>query len=215
MSRALDTFWDQQQLADQLVKKCKSDSGGNEGHDALSRAAVVFCVAFWQAYVENVVIEAYEKIGSKIRSSNADETIILKKFIELNEKLLEDRIEFFNTPNSKNVRDLLKLTLNVNPNDFWTEGTMIIDSKKGARSDAKKYKGGSIQAELNSWLNVRHSIAHGDDQIKDIGDGTKMNFPLTDNDLRNCIDFFNFLAEHTDDGIDSHLKSEFNIALNE
>lgn len=128
---------------------------------------------------------------------------------------MKDRIEKFNTPNSVNVADLLKLTLKVNPNEIWKKDIAIVNSKEGAKNDAKKYKGGTIQAELNSWLNVRHSIAHGDDKIKDTGGGTEMKFPLEYDDLKDCIDFFNFLAEHTDDGISSHLKSEFNITLKE
>ena len=211
MSKALDKFREQQKLAERLVSICESDVGGD--HDALSRAGVVFCVAFWQAYVENVIMEAYEIIRSKIRSSDADEIVLLKKFFELNKKLLEDRIEKFNTPKSRNVADLLKLTLKVNTTDIWEKDIAIVNSEDGAKNDKKKYKGGTIQNELNSWLNVRHSIAHGDDKIKDTGGDAEMKFPLKYDDLEDCINFFNFLAEHTDDGISSHLKSEFNITL--
>lgn len=82
MSKALDKFREQRELVDRLVSICESATDDN--HDALSRAGVVFCVAFWQAYVENVIMEAYESIRSKIRSSDADEIALLKKFFKLN-----------------------------------------------------------------------------------------------------------------------------------
>ena len=213
MSKALDKFTKQQRLALQLVEIHEAGPGGVKNREALNRAGVVFCVAFWQAYVENVVKEAYEEIESKTLSSNVDEATLLKEFFVLNKNLLEHRIESFNTPNSENVTKLLKLTLKVNPNDIWEKDIVIMDSEKGAKNKPKKFKGGTIQTELNSWLNVRHSIAHGDDQIRDRKDGTKMKFPLNYDDLKGCIDFFSLLAEHTDSGIDSQLRSKFNITL--
>ena len=223
MSKALDKFTKQQRLAEQLVKmsaeldqakhqkktknrpvKNQSSSDGDEDCKALRRAGVVFCVAAWQAYAENVIKEVYEAVKSKMLSSNVDEISLLKKFFELNEELLEKRIKYFNTPDSKNLKDLFKDTLKINPNDFWRHAVMI--SNNG-------YKSRNTQEIMNFWVNVRHSVAHGSELPMDSRYGEKSVFNLDHKALEDCMKFFNTLAILTDKEINFYLEENFHVTL--
>ena len=204
MSKALGRFREQQKLADQLVNICESDIGGD--HDALSRAGVVFCVASWQAYVVNVIVEAHEEIRLKIRSLNADEVIFFADdYCELNETILKDRIKYFNTPNSENVTKLLKTTLAFDSIECWNSQKMIKDEMKSM--------GNNIQTIMDSWLLVRHSIAHGFDLPKNRRRGPEKDFSFDHDSLVECVGFFTFLATQTDMELNSYLTKKFDINL--
>lgn len=204
MSKALGRFREQQKLADQLVNICESDIDGD--HDALSRAGVVFCVASWQAYVVNVIIEAHEEIKLKMRSLNADEVIFFADdYCELNETILKDRIKYFNTPNSENVTKLFKTTLAFDPKKYWNPQEMI--------NDETMLGGSSVQAIMNFWLDVRHSIAHGSNLPKDRRRGPEKDFSFGHESLVKCVGFFTFLATQTDVGLNSYLAKKFDINL--
>lgn len=209
MSKSLDRFWEQQKLAERLVKICESDA--DDDHVALSRAGVVFCVASWQAYTENVVRESHDEIRSKISRSNVDEATLLNTFFRLNKELLEKRIKQFNTPSSQHVRELFEDTLGINPNEFW--------DNKAAKNPGmamvanNKVKIGNTQEILKFWINVRHSIAHGSDLPKDERYGRPKAFHLNHTEFKHCMHFFSALAKQTDAGLNSCLDRKFAVTL--
>lgn len=215
MSKAHSTFLNQISLVDHLIDINKMAYRNTPEEDlnsllfkrkyyALSQAAVVFSVAAWQAYVENVVKEVYDEVKQNANIRDSDEKFWINKVFNLNFKSTESRIERFSTPNSGNVIKLFRDCLGFDPSPYWKW-----------ESTSKKWKGKDVLQITNFWLKVRHASAHGSALPKDIrndaGEGKIVN--LDYNTLQDCKNHFRKLVMNTDKGIISYAKSEFGVIL--
>lgn len=208
MSQALYTFMEQQGMVTQIIdlyEVVQRETGVRKKHSALNRAGVVFCVASWQSYVTNVTIEAYKEIDLQIMASENNVPPWVSNIFNTNRKSLEREIRRFNTPNAGNVREFFVNTLNFDPNDNW--GIKTKNDRKWRKND--------ISTILNFWLSVRHSIAHGSNLPEDTRNGPNKNkkFSITHQSLLDCRDFFDFLANITDDDINSYMEEKFSISM--
>ena len=208
MSQALYTFMKQQDMVTQIIELheiVQRERLAQKSYSALSRAGVVFSVASWQSYVTNVTIEAYNKIDLQIRSPENDVPPWVSNIFNTNRASLEREILRFNTPNADKVREFFTNTLNFSPDRNWN-----IKTKSN-----RKWKANDISAIINFWLKVRHSIAHGSSLPDDTrnGPGKNKKFSLTHQSLLDCRDFFDFLANITDDDITSHMKEKFSVSM--
>ena len=215
MSKAHNTFMSQINLVDHLIHINRIAHKNNPEVDlnsplfkgkyyALSQAVVVFSVAAWQAYVENVIKEVYDEVKQNANIRDSDEKFWIKKVFNLNFKSTESRIERFSTPDSGNVIKLFRDCLGFDPSPYWKW-----------KSTHKKWKGKNVLQITNFWLKVRHASAHGSALPKDIrngaGEGTIVNLDYFT--LRDCKGHFRKLVMHTDKGITSYAESEFGVTL--
>ncbi|MFW6106596.1 MAG: HEPN domain-containing protein [bacterium] len=105
---------------------------------AINRAAVVMCLSAWEAYIEDVVVEAINSFQpaqphpTRWQSLNAD---------------ARGQIGRFNTPNVENVRRLVADTLGLQDVDqawHWQNTTVI-----------------QARNRLTEAITFRHHVAHG------------------------------------------------------
>lgn len=109
---------------------------------ALYEATVVLTVAAWQSFVEDI---ARAVLTATIRSARSQGS----KLEALTTASLDDSIRRFNTPNMQNTRELFK-SVGFDLGTTWTvslQGTSLMSHEAATL--------------VNTWLQVRHSVAHG------------------------------------------------------
>lgn len=213
MSKAHTAFRNQVSLVDNLIHinriafKNASEEDLNSlpfkrKYYALSQAVVVFSVAAWQAYVENVIREIYQEIRLSINTNSSDDNFWMNQVFNLNFNSTESRIEGFSTPNSRKVIKLFRDCLGFDPSEHW-------------KWENKKWKGKNVHQITDFWLKVRHASAHGSDLPEDIASGPNKGrtVNLDYYTLLDCKRHFMMLAKHTDRGITLHAKTEFGVIL--
>ncbi len=120
----------------------KWGAGFPANRQALYEATVVLTVAAWQSFAEDI---ARAVLTATVKSAGSQGS----KLEALTTASLEDSIRRFNTPNMKNVRDLLK-SVGFDLGTGWTvtlQGMSLMDHEAATL--------------VNAWLQVRHSVAHG------------------------------------------------------
>ena len=214
MSRARITYQTQQDLVSQLIEihkasqpetKSRNKYSAQDKYYALSRAGVVFSVAAWQAYAENVVIEVYDKVEGEARQSDNCVLSWANRVLKINHLSLYETLKYFNTPNSENVRNLFKRTLDFDPHHVWNEW----------QHRSEEWEAIKISKITDFWLDVRHTVAHGSSLPKDIRNGPNKNkeFNLNYFSLMDCRNHFNFLTDITDSAIHKHIQDNLNLTL--
>jgi hypothetical protein len=150
----------------------------------LSAAAIVFAVATWQWYVEELARAHLH--GLAVRQEAGYTNVF-----QLLEAEIEEQISRFATPNAESTRQLLR-RVGYDPASYWTPGA---------------------PDTIDDWLAVRHAIAHGGDVTpKQRGrverillEGTMDRLSRGDADA--CIRFFTDLTYRTSDGASSTLAA--------
>jgi hypothetical protein len=147
---------------------------------SINRAIVVFTVAAWQAYLEDLLAEIVDYLEPpagdpavpRFRVIRADTTYAINRF---------------STPSAEGARDLLiRGGFDPLPHWHWAGRWPLTIAQTRDR--------------MNQWLRVRHAIAHGDPQlpaepvlsVRPSGEPT-----LTLDDAEACITFFRRLVEVT------------------
>ncbi|WP_421857227.1 HEPN domain-containing protein [Oceanicaulis sp.] len=206
MSGAYTAFQDQLKLIDQLIAihgKLQKGRGRRHEQDAIHRAGVVLTVAAWQAYNEKVLLEAVEKIDAAMRDPHAGTPAWVVQSFSLRRAQIESTVKKFNTPDDVRVRDLFNQTIGLNPWPHW-------EWKRGPRQwDSKE-----VRKRTNTWVLVRHSIAHGFELPNDVDwlQGTSGNPRLTLSLLKECRAHFIHIVDLMDAIVGNHLKSTYNMA---
>ena len=206
MSQALVNFLEQLGLVDQLIEihgKLQNGRGRRHEQDALHRAGVVLTVASWQAYVEKIVAEALALMDADIRApANATPAWAIHTF-QLRRAAVLNAVKKFNTPDDVRVRDLFQDSFGFNPWSSW-------EWRQGPR----QWTEAETRRRTNTWVLVRHSIAHGFSLPSDVNwlQGANGHARLTLSLLNECRKHFVFLAERTDHGFRSHLANAHGIA---
>lgn len=209
MSRALGIFKRQQVHVEQLIEIHKASdrrpNGTPRDCSALRHAGVVFCVAYWGAYVTNVVKEIYGEVDLLLKNPDNKVTLLNKSIFDLNKENLDRRR--FNTPNSNNVIKYFKGALKFDPTKNWS-----IEEKTDGKWNKEQR---NIPDRIDFWLGVRHAIAHGFDLPYDTRDKSAKNkiFNLNYRSFIECRDFFNFLVHMTDEDLNNYVRDKFDIML--
>lgn len=153
-------------------------------------AALAAYVAAWEAYLESLVREFLVEVADPLDL----------RFTAL-ANLLSDRVngelKRFNTPNSKNSRDLLYGLTGYDPINDWNW-------------PAKSMAGPVVRSLLDEIVKVRHSFAHGFSMpCYAWNTNSKGDACLTATAMRLVHDLFVLLVSKTDEGLDLHIKGAY------
>jgi hypothetical protein len=210
-SSALNNFTSMIGHVDQLVTihaKLQQGPGRRHEQDAIHRAGVVMIVAAWEAYVEQVLLEALEVIEQDAGigpagTSSAGVPRWVPHAFGLRKTELANLVKRFNTPNAKNVRDLLLEGLSFNPWRHWSWS-----------APRRQWGEQEMRAEVDGWLDVRHSVAHGAAlpvdfaTIMDRNGRARLTLPL----LKQCKAFFAHTVAQTDAALGAFLRSDHGVS---
>ncbi|WP_134765045.1 hypothetical protein [Nocardioides sp. 1609] len=196
--------------AHNLVAVHRASGGPGRGRRSaevsLNRAIVLMAVASWQAAVEDMTIAAFAGLRSAPTASQINKVV--------------SEVELFATPNSAKSRGLMTRNLLVDPASAWTWKTW---GGKGVGS--VRVNPCDAMARLDSWLRIRHAVAHGqgdlyerfpvlvdvvdehdvvmrteDPRLHTSGGARAGRSPsLTLTDARQCLTFVNSLTQATGD----------------
>jgi len=205
MSKALTRFSEQLLLVKQLISihgKLQSGRGRRYEQDALHRAGVVLTVAAWQAYNEKVLLEAVDAIAANLHDPAVPAPSWAIQAFEMRRAQIATIVKKFNTPNDVNVRDLFRDTLGFNPWLSW-------EWRQGRRQwDVQE-----VRQRTNTWILVRHSIAHGFELPGNVPwlCGNNGAARLTLGLLKECKSHFVHLTSRMDAGFRDHLVVDYNL----
>lgn len=125
----------------------------------------MFTVAAWQSLVQGLTRAAIDGLKPNethlppAGSDNRTEAYLLylsrTQAWKLHRAMVLNKIGAYNTPNAENTRELLQLVgVDVQPYWTWQHGRQILTFQ-------------DVTTRLNSWLRVRHALAHGDARLPD------------------------------------------------
>ncbi len=205
MSVALTKFTEQLLLVDQLISihgKLQSGRGRRHEQDALHRAGVVLTVAAWQAYNEKVLLEGVGAIATNLQNPAAPAPSWAIQTFNLRRAQINSNVKKFNTPNDTNVRDLFRDTLGFNPWPSW-------EWRQGRR----QWDVAEVRGRTNTWVLVRHAIAHGFDLPNNVPwlRGDNGDARLTLGLLKECRSHFIHLTSKIDAAFSDHLVADHNL----
>jgi hypothetical protein len=159
-------------------------------------------VAAWQAYVQNVLVEALDAIASDINDPAGGAPSWARQAYAISKATILRASSRFLTPSDVNVRDLLRDALDFNPWPSWPW-----------RATRRQWDEEQVRRRTNEWVMVRHSIAHGFDLPPNYPwlRGTNGQPRLTLGLLRECQAHFMHLAAQTDRALSAHLVAQYGL----
>lgn len=206
MSQSLANFTTQLGLVDQLISihgSLQAGRGRRHEQDALHRAGVVLTVAAWQAYIEKIVAEALDIIDAEMRNPLAGSPQWAVHTFQLRRAAILNAVKKFNTPDDVKIRDLFQDSFGFSPwiNWEWRQGR-------------RQWTQAETRRRTNTWVLVRHSIAHGFPLPSDVDwlQGSNGQARLTLNLLQECRKHFVYLAERINHAFADHLMTAHGIA---
>jgi hypothetical protein len=127
-------------------KELRQGEGRRFREMSLNRAVVVLTVAAWQAFVQDLVAEILKTIEVPAGDPGREYFRLLSQGAK--------RASFlFSTPNADNTRSLL-MNVGFDPWPYWTW-----NAGRWQFSETR------VREMMNQWLQVRHAIAHGHDEL--------------------------------------------------
>jgi len=205
VSKAFDDFQIQLGLVDQLITihgKLQNGQGRRYEQDSIHRAGVVLSVASWQAYVAHVLVEGLDKIEEDLLDPVTASPQWAIHAFQGRRAVILGAVKRFNTPDDVRVRDLFHDSLGFNPWPSWEW-----------RNRRRQWDEGEMRRRTNSWVLIRHSVAHGfnlptDIQwLQDVHGRPRLTLHL----LRECKNHFTHLARITDNAFELHLRNHHNL----
>lgn len=205
-SNSMAAFNDQLEPVNQLVAihgKLQTGRGRRHEHDAIHRAGVVMTVAAWQAYIEKVLVEGLDAIAADIDNHAAPAPNWAKHTYKMRRASLLTAIKRFNTPNDVNVRDLFLEALDFSPWPSWCW-----------RSGPRQWSVEEVRSRTNTWVLVRHSVAHGFPLPGNVPwlQDNHCRARLTLGLLKECRRHFTHLVNQTDRSFSAHLVDHHGLA---
>jgi hypothetical protein len=180
------------------IHKRNPSAGRRVADLSLNKGAIVFAVAAWQAYVEDLM----EAVLVALAPPPASSSVGLYQMLAGHAR---QEIRRFNTPNSQNTLNLLSL-VNFDPTPYWTftfAWERQWSARHGPMRDYLSLSAPSTRRELDAWLLVRHRIAHGaslpadPDHVSGVDHGEAQ---LLRRNADRCVNFFQGLAMSTSAG---------------
>jgi len=196
---------------DQLITihgRLQAGRGRRHQQDAIHRAGVVLVIAAWESYVEKVILESLSTIENDAGIGGA----VLpgppvpnwaRHALQARRAEVTQTVTKFHTPNAANVRNLLIETLEFNPWPTWVW-----------QAGRRQWNHDEVRRRLNTWVDVRHSVAHGVPLPSDVPwlNGPQGRPRLTLDLLEECKGFFTYVALRTDDALRNHLTNHHGVA---
>ena len=179
-------------------KRANANPGQRVEELSLNRAAVVFAVAAWQTFVERLT----SGLADGMAPAAGDPTQGVYRLLRAN---VASQVERLNTPNSANAKALLA-TVNFDPTPVWAftlEWEKAWALAHGSQMERASLNAHQVREELDSWLQVRHRLAHGDrlpteKRYEQLVTGRRGNDRrLNRRDANRCIAFFSKLVDAT------------------
>ncbi len=177
-----------------FAKVKQTGRGRRWHHSSLYKAGIVLTVAAWEAYVENVLKEAFTILEPHISAAD-------KPMFRLREAELANLVKKLNTPNKENVLKLVEAALNVKIESSWEWNVT-----------SRRWSGTDVSKRLNGWLLVRHQIAHGGI----IGTSLPRELGIDDGKIllkhmRGCKDTLTHIVDATDRALANHLVRSYGV----
>lgn len=179
-------------------KRANADPGQRVEELSLNRAAVVFAVAAWQTFVERLSAG----LADSMAPPAGDPTEGVYRLLRAN---IETQIGRLNTPDARNAISLWS-AVNFDPTPAWAftfAWEMAWSRANGSQMEQASLNPIKVREELDSWLQVRHKLAHGDtlptgQRYAQLVTGRRGNQPrLKRRDSNRCIAFFSKLVDVT------------------
>jgi hypothetical protein len=179
-------------------KRVNADPGQRVEELSLNRAAVVFAVAAWQTFVERLTAG----LADGMAPPAGDPTEGVYRLLRAN---VAAAIERLNAPDARKTQGLLA-AVNFDPAHAWAftfEWEIAWSRANGSQMEQTRLNTHEVREELDSWLQVRHKLAHGDtlpagrryDQLVTGRRGNQSR--LKRRDANRCIAFFSKLVDAT------------------
>lgn len=207
-SQSLAQFKDQVAFVEQLIAihgKLQSGQGRRHEQEAIHRAGVVMMVAAWQSYVEKLIMEGVSSLelnAGLMATTTPPVPAWARHAFALRRAEIAIDVKKFNTPNDTGVRDLLMRGLEFNPWPIWCW-----------HAGPRQWESKEIRDNLNNWVLIRHSVAHGFPLpasiawLKDSHGRARLTLSL----LKECKRFFEHLVAQTDSAFSDFLHTHHGI----
>lgn len=193
----------------------KDYAGGGVGYkggvEILNRSAMVFISSCWEAFVEDLALEALDTMISSAASADA---IPFDARRLLTDKLKEDKNkkaiwclsgEGWKDHLRKNASEFVKFNFNTpNPEKCETLFLNVIGLKKGELFGAWRWRKMTVEnakGKLSKLVTVRGAIAHG-----------RQEAPISKAMCKGHHGHIKTLAEKTDEVIGKHIAKELKLA---
>ena len=207
-SQALQTFEFLIENVDQLIEihgRLQTGRGRRHQQEALHRAGVVMSVGAWESYVESVLLEAVELLSNNLQGAGGAQPAPRWAQITFAVAMqsVENKVSQFHTPNAENVQRIFRESIGFDPWPHWSWFAR-----------RRQWNGAEMRQRLNSWLKIRHGIAHGAGLPTNIDwiQADNGNPRLTRRLLQECRRFVGRLAEQTDSAMRGFLVNQHGIA---
>lgn len=182
----------------EIHKRLSELPGRRESELSLNRGAVVFAVAAWQTYIEQLTLAILVGMAPPA----GDPTTGVYQLLAASTRYQVKRL---NVPNGAKTIDLLS-AVNFDPQPSW--GFTFAwerqrSSTHGSVRDRTTLNPQQAREEVDSWVTVRHAIAHGvrlpkEKRYRHLVTGTLKGEPrLLRRDADRCLNFFEHLVAST------------------
>jgi hypothetical protein len=167
-----------------LHRNSQKGKGRRHRQPTLNRAVVVLAVAAWQAYVEDTTTAILTAIAVPVGDPGRAVYVVVRA-------ATRGGLTRFNTPNARNTLALFD-NVGFDPTPTWTFtlGT-----------PPRNYSAANVRVELDQWLDVRHTIAHGSvlPASAVVSGRTQSGPSLHRKDAERCVEFFEHVVTATAD----------------
>ena len=190
----------------EIHKRLSAEPGRRESELSLNRGAVVFAVAAWQTYVEQLTLAMVAVSAPPVGDPAARVFAMLKANVE-------SQVKRLNVPDTKKSLDLWRW-LGFDPTSAWgftfTWEKQRSAAHGGRLSDQASLTAQQARDELDTWIQIRHKIAHGDalpaePHFTALATGARAGVPrLKRANADRCLSFFKRLVSVT--GVEAHTQ---------
>lgn len=201
---AVDNFESAVKHCANIIEVHRGYGGGGMGRrylePSLDRAVVVLAVAAWQAAVQDMTTAILDTAApsTKNRPKRA------RYYARVGN--VTTAIKSFATPNAQNTVRLMH-SAGFDPKPLW-----VWASPGGRGRPFQHWTPAMASARLNEWLDVRHAIAHGHEELPVVDalesvrlDGLASNPSIRLVDAEQCVAFLRRLVRLTAAGVAVHL----------
>lgn len=185
----------------EIHKRRSEDAGRRESELSLNRGAVVFAVAAWQTYVEQLTLAMVAESAPPAGDPTARVFAMLKAYVET-------QIKRLNVPDTKKTLDLWRWVA-FDPTGSWGF-TFTWEKQRSTAHGGRITEQATLTAqqtknEMDTWILIRHKIAHGDalpaePRFIAVATGSRAGVPrLKRANADRCLNFFQRLGAVTGD----------------
>lgn len=192
---ALKPAWD----LIEIHKRLSEDAGRRESELSLNRGAIVFAVAAWQTFVEQLTLAMVTESAPPAGDPSARVFAMLKANVD-------SQVKRLNVPDTKKVLDLWQW-VGFDPTTAWGL-TFAWEKQRSTAHGGRIAEQATLTVqqtkdELDTWILIRHKIAHGDvlpaePRFIALATGSRAGVPrLKRANADRCLNFFQQLVSVT------------------